>query len=181
MIKEFVNYILDIAKYHKAINYVGYKRNININDQHNTKYFQFIIEDECLLQKQIIEGILTMRLNIDVLGFVDSDSNVLDVQDNALHVLLDVMEYINNGNLSEIRDFSIISYSEYTDDNSSGCRASIQFIIPNPINLCEYKDNFIEKESEDIPMIDIEPSNECTDETFVNDEPKLTLNPIKLK
>ena len=68
MIKEFINYILDIAKYHKAINYVGYKRNININDGHNTKYYQFIIEDECFLEKQLIEGILTLRLDIVIIN-----------------------------------------------------------------------------------------------------------------
>lgn len=181
MIKEFINYILDIAKYHKAINYVGYKRNININDGHNTKYYQFIIEDECFLEKQLIEGILTLRLDIDVMGFVTSDVTVLDVQDNALHILLDVIEFINNGDMVEVRDYSFISFSEYTDDKASGVRASVQFIIPSPINICEYKDNFIEKEEEVTVDIDITPSNECSNTSFITDENKLILNPIKLK
>ena len=75
-----------------------------------------------------------------------------------------------NGNGFEIRDYSIISYSEYSDDNCSGVRGTLQLLIPSPINLCEYKDNFIEKEEEVTVDIDID----------ITDENKLILNPIKL-
>ena len=174
---------MDVAKHHKAVNYVGYKRTININDQNNEKYFQFIIDNESLLEKQIVEGILTLRLNIDVLGFVSSDLTVLDVQDTALHIILDYIEYINADreyfNL-EVRDYSIASYSEYTDDNAAGVRCSLQLIIPSPINLCEYKDNFIEKTEDEKVMVDIEPDNICSNTSF-NNTSNLILNPIKLK
>ena len=120
MIKELITHLMDIAAQHKAVNKVGYKRQININDQSNEKYFQFIIDNESLLEKQLVEGIMTLRLNIDVLGFISSDLTVLDVQDTALHIILDFMEYINNDseyyNL-EVRDYSIVSFSEYTDVN----------------------------------------------------------------
>ena len=174
---------MDVASKHKAVNYVGYKRQMNINDQNNTKYFQFIIDNESLLEKQIVEGILTLRLNVDVLGFVSSDLTVLDIQDTALHIILDYIEYINADmeyfNL-EVRDYSIASYSEYTDDNAAGVRATIQLIVPNPINICEYKDNFIDKTEEDEVMVDIEPENECTNTSF-NNTSNLIINPIKLK
>ena len=183
MIKELITHLMNVAKQHKAINYVGYKRNININDQNNTKYYQFIIDNEGLLQKQIVEGILTLRMNVDVLGFVPEGLTVLDVQDTALHIILDFMEFINNDteyfNL-EVRDYSIASYSEYTDDNCAGIRASIQFIIPSPINLCEYKDNFIEKEEETIVEVDINPDNSCSNIKF-NNTSNLIINPIRLK
>lgn len=184
MISELITYLMNTAKSHKAVNFVGYKREVNINDQNNTKYYQFIIDNESLLQKQIVEGILTLRLNIDVLGFVTSDLNVLDVQDTALHIMLDFMEYINNDmnyyNL-EVRDYSIASFSEYTDDNCAGIRCTLQLIVPSPINICEYKDNFIEKEDEVIVDIDINPSNDgCTNSKY-SGESNLIINPIKLK
>lgn len=183
MIKQLITHLIDVAKQHKAVNYVGYIRQININDQNNTKYFQFIIDNESLLEKQLVEGILTLRLNIDVLGFVSSDSTVLDVQDTALHIILDYIEYINADttyyNL-EIRDYSIASYSEYTDDNAAGVRATIQLIVPNPINICEYRDNFIEKEEEVKVEMDINPENNCSNTSF-NNTSNLILNPIKLK
>ena len=83
MIKELITHLMDIAAQHKAVNKVGYKRQININDQSNEKYFQFIIDNESLLEKQLVEGIMTLRLNVDVLGFISSDLTVLDVQDTA--------------------------------------------------------------------------------------------------
>lgn len=174
---------MEIATQHKAVNKVGYKRQININDQSNEKYFQFIIDNESLLEKQLVEGIMTLRLNIDVLGFISSDLTVLDIQDTALHIILDFMEYINNDttyyNL-EVRDYSIASYSEYTDDNCAGVRATIQLIVPNPINICEYRDNFIEKEEEVKVEMDINPENNCSNTSF-NTTSNLILNPIKLK
>lgn len=183
MISELITYLMNTAKQHKAVNYVGYKREVNINDQNNTKYYQFIIDNEGLLEKQIVEGILTLRLNIDVLGFVTSDSNVLGVQDTALHIILDFMEYINNDmeyyNL-EVRDYSIASFSEYTDDNCAGIRATIQLIVPSPINICEYKNNFIEKSEEEIPVIEISNGDECTN-TKYNTTSNLIISPIKLK
>lgn len=174
---------MEIAAQHKVVNKVGYKRQININDQSNEKYFQFIIDNESLLEKQLVEGIMTLRLNIDVLGFISSDLTVLDIQDTALHIILDFMEYINNDttyyNL-EVRDYSIASYSEYTDDNAAGVRATIQLIVPNPINICEYRDNFIEKEEEVKVEMDINPENNCSNTSF-NTTSNLILNPIKLK
>lgn len=184
MIQELTTYLLNTAKKHKAVNSVGYKRTININDQSNEKYYQFIIDNEQILEKQIVEGILTLRLNVDVLGFVPEGLTVLDVQDTALHIILDFMEYINNDteyyNL-EVRDYSIVSYSEYTDDNCAGIRASIQFIIPSPINLCEYRDNFIEKEEEVKVDMDINPTDCKTNNNYNTNTSTLILNPIKLK
>ena len=183
MISELITYLLHTAKQHKAVNKVGYKRQININDQSNEKYFQFIIDNESLLEKQLVEGIMTLRLNIDVLGFISSDLTVLDVQDTALHIILDYIEYINADttyyNL-EVRDYSIASYSEYTDDNCAGVRCTIQLIVPNPINICEYRDNFIEKEEEVKVEMDINPENNCSNTSF-NTTSNLILNPIKLK
>ena len=175
---------MDIAAQHKAVNKVGYKRQININDQSNEKYFQFIIDNESLLEKQLVEGIMTLRLNVDVLGFISSDLTVLDVQDTALHIILDYIEFINADttyyNL-EVRDYSIASYSEYTDDNSAGVRCTMQLIVPNPINLCEYRDNFIEKERETEVEIDMNPENECSNIKYNNNESDLIISPIKLK
>lgn len=184
MISELITYLMNTAKKHKAVNFVGYKRQVNINDQNNTEYYQFIIDNEGLLEKQIVEGILTLRLNIDVLGFVSSDLTVLDIQDTALHIILDFMEFINNDreyyNL-EVRDYSIASFSEYTDDNAAGIRATIQLIVPSPINLCEYKDNFIEKEEEVKVDIDINPSSDTCTNTKFNGTSDLIISPIKLK
>ena len=94
------------------------------------------------------------------------------------------MEFINNDSTYynlEVRDYSVASYSEYTDDNCAGVRATIQLIVPNPINLCEYKDNFIEKEEEVEVEMDINPDNDCSNIKYNNNESDLIISPIKLK
>ena len=179
MIIQLIEYIQNIAKQHKAVNYTSYKQQIDINHQNNYRYFQFNIDDEVLLEKQLVEGILTARLNIDILGFVTQEQTPLIIQDTALHIMLDVIEYINNDNLVEIRDYNIVSFSNYTDDNCSGIRTSLTLVIPNPINICEYKDNFIEKEEEIEDELELIPDNECCEYKQMNNN--LILNPIKLK
>ena len=180
MIKQLIEYIQNIAKQHKAVNYTSYKQQIDINHQNNYKYFQFNIDDEVLLEKQLVEGILTARLNIDILGFVTPEQTPLIIQDTALHIMLDVIEYLNNDNFLEIRDYSIVSFSNYTDDNCSGIRCTLQLVIPSPINICEYKDNFIEKEEETEDELELIPDNECCEYKQMNNN-NLILNPIKLK
>lgn len=182
MIAELVNYLLDTAKKHKAVNYVGYKRDLNINDQHNNPYYQFIIETDSLLEKQIVEGIITLKINIDILGFITEDTNVLKVQDNALHIALDFMEFINNNTEYplEVRDYSILSFDEYTDDNCSGVNITLQLVIPSPLNICEYEDNFIEKEEPIIEELELSNGDDCTNEKFQYKQ-GLDLKPIKLR
>ena len=57
----------------------------------------------------------------------------------------------------------------------------MQLIVPNPINLCEYRDNFIEKEQETEVEIDMNPENECSNIKYNNNESDLIISPIKLK
>lgn len=178
MIIQLIEYIQNIAKQHKAVNYTSYKQQIDINHQNNYRYFQFNIDDEVLLEKQLVEGILTARLNIDVLGFVTPDSTPLIIQDTALHIMLDVMEYINNDNFVLVKDYSIASFSNYTDDNCSGIRCTLQLVIPSPINICTYQENFIEKEEILEDELELNPDNECCEYKQMNNN--LILNPIKL-
>lgn len=183
MIKELVDYLLDIAYKHISVQCVGYAREININDSHNHKSFQFIVENDTpIIEKQIIEGILTLRFSVDIIGFVDKDKTVIELQDEALHIALDWMQYINNHepyNL-EIRDYSILALTEYTDDNSSGVRLSVKLAIPNPINLCEYEEHFIEKEIPEEETLDLTNGDECTKSKFNKNDATIKLNPIKI-
>lgn len=184
MIKELINYLLDTAYKHKSVGFVSYKREININDSHNEKSFQFFIEsDSGFIEKQIVEGIITLRLDFDIIGFVGSDTSTLDIQDEALHIGFDFLEYIKNQSEYpiEIHDFSFLALTEYTDNDASGVRLSVKFTIPNIVNLCEYKDNFIDKPIEPTEELKLSNGDECTNEKFVTKGSTLKLNPIRLK
>lgn len=181
MIKQLIDYINGIASKHKLVNTTKYIAYQDINNQHNNKYYEFLIEDEARIEKQITEGIITIDLNIDVLAFLTKDLDNLTAQDNCLHILLDVLQYVKTENSQlELRDYSIASFSKYTDDNCSGIRATIELIIPSPINLCEYKNNFedkeIEPEEEDTTLSN---GDDCTGESF-NTDGEFDLNPLDI-
>lgn len=182
MIKELVDDILGIARKHISVNTVSYKRELNINDLHSEPSFQFILMDDGLMEKQITEGIITLKIGAYILGFVGKGNKSLDIQDEATHICLDIIEYINNNMYQmQIRDFSIAGISEYSDNNCSGVYATLQFILPNPVNLCEYKEHFIDKPS--VPTDELELSNgdECTNTKYQEEGSTLRLNPIKLR
>ena len=181
MISELITYLMDTAKQHVLIGSVAYKEVYNINDQNNEKQFQFIIDSSNMIEKNITENVIKCRLEIYCLGFVKYNNNILDVQDQATHMLIDFINYIDNDSYPvEVYDWSLLSLSEYSDNNSSGVKLSLDVIIPNILNLCEYKNNFIEKTEEEIPSLEISNGDECTN-TKYNNESNLILNPIKLK
>ena len=113
---------------------------------------------------------------IYILGFVDDDNPVLEVQNNAYTIAADIMAYIDTqeafqGILS-VYDYSILTLARYTDDSSAGVKLSLTLQMPNPVNLCTLEDQFDDephKEEEDM-RIDI---NECE----IGD---LEINPIHL-
>lgn len=182
MIKELIDEILTLAYKHVSVGSVRYDREININDFHGNKGFQVIVEsDSSLLEKQVVEGIITLTLSMDILGFVGKNK-VIEVQDEALHIGLDIMQYIqDNMYHMEIRDYSFLSLTEYSDDNSSGVRITLKLAVPSPINICMYEDNFIEKQEEEEQAIDLTNGDECTNSKFVEEGTELKLKPIRLK
>lgn len=181
MIKELIDYLTDLSYSHISVSESSYKRQININHQNDTAGFQVIWEsDSQLLQKQIVEGINTLNISCDIIAPIN-EGTVIDLHDESTHIAMDIMEKVTNDLLMEVRDYSIMPLEEYTDDNSAGCRLSIQFVIPKPINLCEWESHFIEKEPVEKKTIELNTGDECTGKKTTTTKKKIKLNPIKLK
>lgn len=177
MIKQFIDNILHIAHQHILVGNTAYKREININDQHNHKYYQFLIDNEGLLQ-QVTTSAMKYKTNILVLG----RGAAIDVQDEALHIFLDVLEMIDDELTDvEVEEWSAMDLVEYSDDNCSGIRASISFILPIPINLCEYKEHFVEKPEPETEQLELSDEDECTNTKNTKSSNKqIDLQPLKL-
>lgn len=178
MTKQFINDILHIAHQHILVGDTAYKRETNINDQHNHKYYQFLIDNEGVMQ---ITSPTTLQYttSITVLG----TGTTLDVQEQALHIFLDVLEMINDTLQNvEISTYNALFLTEYTDDNCSGIRATVSFILPIPVNLCEYASHFVDKlETETDNTINLDDSDNCTSAKNTKDSNKeITLTPLKL-
>lgn len=182
MIKQVINDILNIAYRHISVNSIGYLRNLDINDQNNDKNFQFIITDDGLLEKQIVEGIVTLKLSGAIIAFQDTSTPTVNLQDEATHIFFDIVEYLNNDNgyHYEVRDYALNSISQYSDNNCSGVYFTIQLILPSIVNLCEYQDHFIDKPIIPTEELIINNGDECTEEKFPQKSSTLRLNPLRL-
>lgn len=177
MVKQFIDNILHIAHQHILVGDTSYKREWNVNDQHNHKYFQFIVSNEGLLQ-QVTTSAMRYKTNVLVLGRGD----VIDVQEQALHIFLDWIEMIGDEMKDvEIEEWNCMDIVEYSDDNCSGIRSTVSFILPIPINLCEYADHFIEKLETETEQLDFVVEDDCTQQKNTkSSNKKIDLNPLKL-
>ena len=151
MFKQLILYIINVALKHKAVKYSKYKNKIYTNAQNNNAYMQFNIDTDPYFQLLIRtpNQPFTMTLNIDILGFPKDSYTVLDCQNDALQIGVEVIHYIAQdetfmGQLS-VHDYSFLALDEFTDDRSAGQRLTLEMIIPNPINLCTFMDNFSEE------------------------------------
>ena len=151
MFKQLILYIINVALKHKAVKYSKYKNKVYTNAQNNNAYMQFNIDTDPYFQLLITSPNqpFTMTLNIDILGFPKYNYTVLDCQNDALQIGVEVLHYIAQDETFmgrvQIHNYSFLSLDEYTDDRSAGQRLTLEMIIPNPINLCTFMDNFSEE------------------------------------
>lgn len=175
MLKQLIDYFIHIALMHKAVKYSKYKNKVYTNAQNNDAYMQFNIDTDPYFQLLVSlpNQPFTMTVNIDILGFPTKEYSVLDCQSDALQVGVEFIHYIKQdiyfmGKL-DIHDYSFLALDEYTDDKSAGQRLTLEVVIPNPINLCYFMDNFSEdfipeeKEDKEIDIIDVNPPSKSND------------------
>lgn len=184
MVKEIINYICDVAIKHKAVRQTKYQKRILINAQGNNRYIQFIVEDDGSLEHHKINGTMSLFLNIDILGQPKTEDDILAVQNLAFQVGTEVIAYIKRDeaykNLISVADYDYLFLSHFSDDVSSGVRITLELIVPEPINLCDYLNNF-DFENNDIEENDDNELNLKPLEPFQEeDEEELELSPIKL-
>ena len=111
-----------------------------------------------------------------ILGFVDDENPILDVQNNAYTIAADIIAKIDTddeykGFLS-VHDYSIVTLSHYTDDDAAGVKLSLVLAMPSPVDLCELDENF-----NDEPY---EPEQDGEITINKDDVGDITIKPIKL-
>ena len=181
MYNQIIQYIMECAMKHVAVKSVKYQSRILINQQNSNPNYQVVIEDDAYLQYNKTGNVNTMSLNIDILSHC-WDDNILDIQSTALQIAAELLKYVETDDyflsLLRIDDYDFLMLSHFTDDDSAGVRISIQFVVPNPVDMCSFRDNFdedkgftVEKEDN---SIDLKKEQDCENGGGI------TLNPIKL-
>lgn len=153
MLTDIVELIKNTALRHKAVRTFRYQGDDWNNAQNNHKYYQVYLDDVSYHQLNITTNIFRVEFNMYVLGFPDSETPILDVQNNAYTIAADIIAYIDNSEeyagIVRVHDYGIMTLSHYTDDKSAGVKLSLVLEMPSPVDLCSLDDNFNDEPYED--------------------------------
>ena len=148
MIKDLVEIIKNVSLRHKLVKTFRYQNDTWNNAQNNYKTYQVYLDTVSMHQLNITTNIFTSSFEVYILSQPNNESGntVEDVQTYAFTIAVDILAALDNweefrGILS-IYDYSLLTLSEYSDDNSSGVKLSVVLQVPSPLNLCEYEDHF---------------------------------------
>lgn len=176
MLKDVIEVLKEASLRHKGVYTFRYQGDDLNNAQNNYKMYQVYVDDISHHELNITTGIFKAEFQIYILGFVNEDKTILDVQNDAYTIAVDIMAFIDSqeeyqGILS-VYDYDILTLSHYTDDSSAGVKLSLVLQMPSPLNWCTLSENFDDEphEEEEDHKIDVD-DNEVGD---------ITINPIKL-
>ena len=149
MIKSIVDSVLKPTFLrHKGVHTFRYQGKTYNNAQNNFEPFQVYVDDYSMHQLNITNNVFTSEFEIYVLAQTrQGGKQIIDIQDDAYTIAVDVIKYIelNFKGVVKVHDYSIITLAHYTDDDSAGIKMSLVLQVPNPVNLCEYEENFNEE------------------------------------
>lgn len=167
MIKNLVEALRDTAEKIEGIEFFSYNGADKINAQNNNETIQVWVEDDIYIQYLVGKDVCKATINIDILDKKYQDDESLDIHDNTNKiaiVLMKLIDYLYPGELS-VYDYSLITLSDYTDDELYGTRLTLYVLLPSPINECnidEWIDDMKEWKKKDeqelnvkVPKIDI--------------------------
>lgn len=176
MLKDIIEILKNASLRHKGVRTFRYQGNDFFNQQNNHAPYQVYVDDISVHKLNITTGIFRSEFQIYILGHTDDEKSVLDVQNEAYTIAVNIMAFIDTqedflGVLS-VYDYSILTISHFTDDSSAGVKLSLVLQMPSPLNWCTLEENFNDEPYEEEPdkEIDIE-------EKEVGD---LDITPIKL-
>lgn len=179
MFKEVISIIKDVCLRYKGTKTFRYQNVFLNNSQNNYATLQIYLSDVTHhdLNISYTPPVFKMETTLYILDHPTKDEDsILDCQDRCYDAALNIIAKLDNlkeyQGILRVHDYSIMTISHYSDDDSSGVMVSIELQIPVAIDLCSYEDNFNDEPYTPEPEKDI---------TIVEKEvPDITLKKTKL-
>ena len=180
MLKDIIEILKNVALRHKGVHTFKYQGKIYNNAQNNDRTFQVYCDDISMHELNITTNIFKSSFELYILAQPNGESGntILDVQNDAYTIAVNILAYLDTQEEYKgivcVYDYSILTLSHYTDDDSSGVKLSLVLEMPSPLSWCTLDDNF----NEEPYSGDTDTQITISGGTSVNDE--LTITPIKL-
>ena len=123
--KEVVNYIMDLAS--KYVTTVKYNDKVRHSDQPNVPNIKFQMESESYYQNHRLE--LNFRIS--------SKGNDLDMQDRCFQIGVNIINEINWPAMISVDSYDVVFFTEWSDNNESGCRFTLSLVMVEPYDYCK--------------------------------------------
>ena len=141
MIKDIISILEDTFLRYKGVRTFKYQDDSLNNTQPSDLDYQVFVDDYSYHRLNITTGIFVAEFNICILKTPSVNESILDIQDYAYSLACNVMEKIDtmeeNMGVLSVYDYSIVTLSHYTDNDSAGVRLTLSLQTPNPANLCD--------------------------------------------
>lgn len=178
MILDIVNAIKEQAEHISGIKNFRYEGQDLINAQNNTSTVQVWVEDDIYTEYLVTKDLVKMTINIDIVDKLHQDDDKLEVHDNTYKIGIVLLKLISKkyyGILS-VEDYSLMTLSQFTDDDLYGHRLTVMLLVPSPITECNI-DDFLDEmnEYEKVEDIDITINKPEIDISTIN------ITPTKLR
>lgn len=165
MIKSVINILEEIALRHKGVSTFKYQSDALNNAQQNDHTFQVYVDDVTngnILTTQ--NNIFTLDIEMYILATPIGEETVLDVQDKAYAIALDMVAFIDTHrkwiDKVSVHDYSILTLSHYTDNDSAGVKLSLVLRVPNPVCFAHLEHNFHMHKPIQVPEKPLDVENE---------------------
>ena len=179
MLKDIIEILKDVSLRHKGVYTFRYQNKVYNNAQNDYITYQVYCDDVSLHELNITTNIFKASFELYILAQPNGESGntILDVQNNAYTIAVNILAYLDSQDaflgILSVYDYSILTLSHYTDDDSAGVKLSLVLEMPSPLNWCTLEDNFDDEPHEEEKDKEITISGETVSED-------LTITPIKL-
>lgn len=140
MLKDIINVLKDCFTRYKGVNTFKYQSDDLNNSQGDYASWQVYVDDVSDHNLNITDGTFTAEFQIMILSHVDDGETILDKQDEAYSLAATVVEQLDRKveyqGILRVHDYSILTCSHITDDDSAGVRLTLVLQVPNPADLC---------------------------------------------
>lgn len=170
MLKDIIEILRDVSLRHHGVYTFKYQDKVYNNQQNNYRTYQVYVDDISHHQLNITTNIFKAEFQMYILAQPNGESGntILDVQNNAYTIAVNILAYLDSQDafsaVLSVYDYSILTLSHYTDDDSAGVKLSLVLQMPSPLNWCTLDENFDDEPHEEEKDKEITISGETVSE-----------------